>query len=522
MRRMTLRPGLWAGCGGVFVDKTSSILTGRLSSETLTLPGSSGSVSKTVSYDYNLDGSLKALHYPSGAVVTYTPDAAGRTVSAVDSGNAINYVTGATYGPHGALASFVNGKSGTFAGISSGTSYNNRLQPVNMSAYSPGFTHTAPNLLEFNIDYDFHLGAGDNGNVYGIANDKDPTRSQTFAYDALNRLISAQNAGTDCTQTILGGNKKFWGSTYSYDAWGNLLGKAVSKCSSESLGVSVGGNNRIASPGFAYDAAGNMTSDGLGNSYTFDLENRVTGAAGFTYIYDGDGNRVRKANGTAASSGTLYWYMTPGVVAESDLAGTLKSEYVFFNGERVARRDLAAPAGVFYYFSDHLKTASVIPHATHNIQAESDYYPWGGELQFVNNDSNHYKFTGKERDIESGLDYFSARYYANALGRFITADPLGGHYDDPQTLNKYAYVRNNPTTLTDPTGLDIWLKGCGKDSSTCKDNFSGTTDDKGNFTRTHLTGAQTKDATLGAHGITVTQGDKKYEGVWDTNKGENG
>jgi RHS repeat-associated protein len=64
----------------------------------------------------------------------------------------------------------------------------------------------------------------------------------------------------------------------------------------------------------------------------------------------------------------------------------------------------------------------VITDAAGNIKAESDYYPWGGELQFVNNDSNHYKFTGKKRDTESGLDYFGARYYSNALGRFITPD----------------------------------------------------------------------------------------------------
>jgi len=431
-------------------------ILGRLLTETLTLPGSSGAVSKTVSYDYNLDGSLKALHYPSGAVLTYTPDAAGRTVSAVDSGNAINYVTGATYAPFGALTSFVNGNSGTFTGISSGTSYNNRLQPVNMSAYS-SITHTAPTLFKFNIDYDFHLGAGDNGNVYGITNDKDSTRNQTFTYDLLNRLISAQNAGTDCTQTILGGNKKFWGNTYNYDAWGNLLAKAVSKCSSETLSVVAGVNNRISTLGYVYDAAGNMTNDGLGNSYTFDLENRITGAAGYTYTYDGDGNRVKKANGTAASSGTLYWYMTPGVVAESDLAGTLKSEYVFFAGERVARRDLVAPAGVFYYLSDYLKTASMITNSTGNIVSESDYYPWGGELQFVSSDSNHYKFTGKERDSESGLDYFGARYYGNALGRFTSADPKRialRHLLNPQKLNKYSYVLNNPLTLIDPDGLE--------------------------------------------------------------------
>src|SRR5215467_11220115 len=115
--------------------------------------------------------------------------------------------------------------------------------------------------------------------------------------------------------------------------------------------------------------------------------------------------------------------MTPGVIAESDLAGTLKSEYVFFDGERVARKDFPGNA-VSYYFSDHLKTASVITDSAGIIKEDEDYYPWGGELQFVNNDSNHYKFTGKERDSETGLDYFGARYYGNWLGRFTNADPL--------------------------------------------------------------------------------------------------
>src|SRR2546430_16819738 len=100
-----------------------------------------------------------------------------------------------------------------------------------------------------------------------------------------------------------------------------------------------------------------MTYDATASlSYTFDQENRLTGAAGYTYAYDADGNRVRKSNGNLAANGTLYWEMTPGVVAESDLAGTLKSEYVFFDGERVARKDFPGNA-VAYYFSDHLKTA---------------------------------------------------------------------------------------------------------------------------------------------------------------------
>src|SRR5215470_14360132 len=189
--------------------------------------------------------------------------------------------------------------------------------------------------------------------------------------------------------------------------------------------------------------------------YSFDQENRTTGAGGYTYTYDADGNRVEKSNG---STGTIYWYMSPGIVAESDLTGALKSEYVFFDGERVARKDFPSNA-ISYYFSDHLKTASVITDSVGTIKEDEDYYPWGGELQFVNNDSNHYKFTGKERDSETGLDYFGARYYSNAVARFVSPDwaakPEAVPYSDlhdPQSLNLYSYVRNIPTSKADVDG----------------------------------------------------------------------
>ena len=258
---------------------------------------------------------------------------------------------------------------------------------------------------------------------------------------------------------------QYWGNTYGYDAWGNLLQKNVTKCSAENLSVIADTHNWIhSSPNdYQYDAAGNMTSDPTDAvTATYDEENRINTATRSgvitSYTYDADGNRVKKTNST---SSTLYWYMTPGIVGESDLGGAMKSEYVFFGGERVARRDLVAPTGVFYYFSDHLKTASVITDAAGNIKAESDYYPWGGELQFVNNDSNHYKFTGKERDSETGFDYFGARYYSNGLGRFISADwsaaavPVPyADFGDPQSLNLYTYARNLPTVRIDADGHD--------------------------------------------------------------------
>ncbi|MGH9514841.1 MAG: RHS repeat-associated core domain-containing protein [Terriglobales bacterium] len=99
-------------------------------------------------------------------------------------------------------------------------------------------------------------------------------------------------------------------------------------------------------------------------------------------------------------------------------------------------------------------------------QEESDYYPYGGEIPVSGSDSNHYKFTGKERDAETCtttcVDYFGARHYASSIGRFMTPDldsdvddpgPVPyANFRDPQTLNLYSYVRNNPLNRIDPDG----------------------------------------------------------------------
>ena len=172
---------------------------------------------------------------------------------------------------------------------------------------------SAPSQTVFSIGYDFHFGSGNNGNVYGITNYKDNSRNQSFTYDSLNRLTSAQNAGTNCAASTVNGKTEYWGNSYGYDAWGNLINKTITKCGAENFSVAALANNQLT--GYGYDAAGNMMHDlTSGMTYSYDQENRITGAGGYTYTYDSDGNRVKKANG---STGTLYWYMTPGIVAES-------------------------------------------------------------------------------------------------------------------------------------------------------------------------------------------------------------
>jgi RHS repeat-associated protein len=98
----------------------------------------------------------------------------------------------------------------------------------------------------------------------------------------------------------------------------------------------------------------------------------------------------------------------------------------------------------------------VVTNAAGQILDDSDYYPFGGERVVASGSGNAYKFTGKERDAESGLDNFGLRYNSSSLGRFMSPDPgnISGflYQNDPQSWNGYAYARNNPLKYTDPDG----------------------------------------------------------------------
>ena len=147
------------------------------------------------------------------------------------------------------------------------------------------------------------------------------------------------------------------------------------------------------------------------------------------------------------------------------MAGNAQEEYIFFNGERIARRDVSstgATIALHYYFSDHLGTHAVVENAAGTqCEQDIDYYPYGGQQNDYSTTpvAQNYKFNGKERDAESGLDNFGARYDTSNLGRWMTPDwavkpttvPYA-NFGNPQSLNLYSYVENNPTTLGDPDG----------------------------------------------------------------------
>jgi hypothetical protein len=154
----------------------------------------------------------------------------------------------------------------------------------------------------------------------------------------LNRIVTAQTSSTS--------GSNCWGESYTIDEWSNLKVIAAlsgyGSCTQESgLNVTPTTNNQLSFTGAAYDAAGNMTNDGS-YSYQYNAESEIKSAAGVTYTYDGDGNRVEK------SSGKVYWYGAgTEILDESDTSGNITNEYVFFGGKRVAMR--AVSSGNIYY-----------------------------------------------------------------------------------------------------------------------------------------------------------------------------
>ncbi len=125
---------------------------------------------------------------------------------------------------------------------------------------------------------------------------------------------------------------------------------------------------------------------------------------------------------------------------------------------------------VVYYHTDAIGSVRVVTDDTGAVIARYDYLPFG-ERWDPQPSPDVRQFAGKERDAETGLDYFGARYYASQTGRFTTVDPghVNGDIFDPQSWNAYAYARNNPLKYTDPTGTEyeICVYGGSGYSGTC-------------------------------------------------------
>lgn len=214
----------------------------------ITLSGGTDAVPNTTVYD---SGSASLTVGSFSVTVPFgqsTNSTAGQVATAL--AGAINVTASpATAAVNGATLNLARKTGGNITAAVSALSTSHD-QPNNFP--NPSFTSTATSFgggasaTVFSLNYDFHAGNSDNGIVFAVNNNRDTSRNQTFAYDSLNRLTSAQNAGTDCNQKPLNPNQtKFWGNSYTYDSWGNLLQKIVTKCNAEYLVATADVQNRI-------------------------------------------------------------------------------------------------------------------------------------------------------------------------------------------------------------------------------------------------------------------------------------
>jgi YD repeat-containing protein len=302
-------------------------------------------ITKTATYYFDLAGNVSQAAYPTSRVVNYTYDSADRPSTAIDGSNGITYAAGpdtslgttcladiTCYTPQGTFYALSIGETTSFTGLNLTHIYNSRLQPLEFKASSTG-----GNAIDITYNFVDPATNKNAGHVYGITNNLDSTRSQTSSYDQLNRITSAQTTSTFSTSP-----SHCWQETYSLDLWTNLQ-SLVANTNSQYTGCAyetgftktADGNSHLA--GFSYDTSGNTTADGF-NSYTWNAESQLKVTAGSTYLYDGDGRRVAKANAAVPPVPyKLYWYGAGGeVLAETDAAGNTTAEYIFFGGKRIA------------------------------------------------------------------------------------------------------------------------------------------------------------------------------------------
>jgi RHS repeat-associated protein len=251
-----------------------------------------------------------------------------------------------------------------------------------------------------------------------------------YKYDRLQRVAGYSRANGENEQK------------YDYDAFGNLC---------ISLPCRYDDSNRFYErSGIQYDASGNMTNDGR-HSYLYDAEGRISQVDGGSveYLYSAEGDRIQKRVG---NDSTETVWVGSNLLAEQRPDGTWV-DYLYVDGRRVAA---IIKSDVTYYVSDPLGITRMELSSSGEILAQSYMTPFG---QLINRRSGADKipFTnGEQYDVETGLYSYKYRSYNPFIGRWMSPDPSNEKYAslrNPQSLNLYSYVIDDPLKYVDDLGL---------------------------------------------------------------------
>ena len=417
--------------------------------------------SGTTTYSYDRNGNLKTKTDPRSGTAAYAYDKLDR-------------LTGTSYSAGGTDFSSTPAVTYTYsADGASGCKNKHRLTSVSSSISTTSYTcydglgrvkksSQQTGSTTYRFSYVYNLDDTLQSVTYPS------TRKLAYQYDAAGRLTAVGEntvGATDYASAIRykphGGINSLTLGNGLYESWAYNQRLQPTQIK---LGTTSGGSDKLKLD-FTYKTPNNNDNNGnvrsqtitrpsltaLTQTYTYDGANRLKSytyrSATTNYKYGPEGRRVQKATPTVTET---YVY---------DAFGKLAAEY-----------STAAPTsgGTYYRTTDHLGSTRLVTKQDKSDADCYDFAPFGEEIPntlggrssnacFAASFDGRHRFTGQERDDESDLDYFGARYFGASLGRFISPDPLmaSAKVSNPQTWNRYAYTLNNPLRYIDPDGLEV-------------------------------------------------------------------
>ena len=188
------------------------------------------------------------------------------------------------------------------------------------------------------------------------------------------------------------------------------------------------------------------------------LASYTSGSDTQTNLYNGDGQRVQKKEGSAV---TNYFYQNGSVLYTTDSAGALKTFYLLNVSDAFATSRIETGSEAYYFYTEDQRGSTVNVLDKDGNRVVSYWYSDFGEVSeskasAYSNFENELRYTGAIYDERTGLLYLNARFYDPSTGRFLTQDTYRGERDDAMTWNLYIYCSNNPLCFTDPTGHSPW------------------------------------------------------------------
>lgn len=422
----------------------------------------------SIAFQYDLLDRLTKVIFPDGRILSYGYDPAGNRIKTTyPNGEVIYY----RYNKNNLLTEIITGSWKTRFGYDKAGRLIKKILPNGITvAYTYNSAGGLISLIITNsnnstlLSFSYKLDAVGN---YLEINKKSETSNQkiNFTYDPLYRLIKVKYPD--------GGKVK-----YKYDALGNrlsvkghstnnnkgLLPKYIANTlffgwkktdyTYDSMNILI----KSSDAEFKYNSNGSLAEKKVGNKttrYRYDCENRLVkieypDGTYSQYTYDALGRRISKRY----PDGTTIYYIYDGnnLIQEINDKGQVVASYVY--GLRIDQPISMTQNGkTYYYLYDHLGSVIALTDETGKVVVEYEYDTWGNITKDDGDIPNHFRFTGREWDEESGFYYYRARYYDPAIGRFISRDPVNSDLTNPQTQNRYVYVNNNPQRYIDPFGL---------------------------------------------------------------------